>query len=135
MSWVTDINGETTSKAKGGAAMVMVVSASKIPKHQALFWNVENARGRTRIMSRSLINDTGRLCVRRGVLTLNDAEFAKLCEVNLDAALRLSRDTLVVVQKTKVPPIIDISLITACRAYECQRHSGRNVHTATCVCT
>lgn len=114
--WVTDINGETAEetvqiiKAKGGAATAMLVDVSKGQDVNALIRNVEKAHGLTDI----LVNNAG-ILVRGEVRQLSDADWAKLREVNLDAILRLSRDALPLLRKSKSPSIINISSIMANR--------------------
>ena len=114
--WVTDINGETAEetvqiiKAKGGAATAMLVDVSKGQDVNALIRNVEKAHGLADI----LVNNAG-ILVRGEVRQLSDADWAKLREVNLDAILRLSRDALPLLRKSKSPSIINISSIMANR--------------------
>ncbi|WP_045836109.1 SDR family NAD(P)-dependent oxidoreductase [Hyphomicrobium sp. 99] len=114
--WVTDINGETAEetvqkiKAKGGAATAMVVDVSKGQDLTALLRNVEKAHGYADV----LVNNAG-ILVRGEVRQLSDADWAKLREVNLDAILRLSRDALPLLRKSKSPSIINISSIMAHR--------------------
>lgn len=114
--WVTDINGETAEetvqiiKAKGGAATAMLVDVSKGQDVNALIRNVDKAHGLADI----LVNNAG-ILVRGEVRQLSDADWAKLREVNLDAVLRLSRDTLPLLRKSKSPSIINISSIMANR--------------------
>ncbi|HET6388268.1 glucose 1-dehydrogenase [Hyphomicrobium sp.] len=114
--WVTDINGETAEetvqkiKAKGGAATAMVVDVSKGQDITALVRNVEKAHAYADV----LVNNAG-ILVRGEVRQLSDADWAKLREVNLDAILRLSRDALPLLRKSKSPSIINISSIMASR--------------------
>ena len=114
--WVTDINGETAEetvqkiKAKGGAATAMIVDVSKGQDITALVRNVEKAHGYADV----LVNNAG-ILVRGEVRQLSDADWAKLREVNLDAILRLSRDALPLLRKSKSPSIINISSIMASR--------------------
>ena len=114
--WVTDINGETAEetvrsiKAQGGAATAMVVDVSKGQDLTALIRNVQNAHGYADI----LVNNAG-ILVRGEVRQLSDSEWTKLREVNLDAVLRLSRDALPLLRKSKAPTIINISSIMAHR--------------------
>ncbi len=114
--WVTDINGETAEetvrgiKAKGGAATAMVVDVSKGQDLTALLRNVENAHGYADV----LVNNAG-ILVRGEVRQLSDADWTKLREVNLDAVLRLSRDALPLLRKSKAATIINISSIMAYR--------------------
>jgi NAD(P)-dependent dehydrogenase (short-subunit alcohol dehydrogenase family) len=114
--WVTDINGETAEetvrgiKAKGGAATAMVVDVSKGQDITALLRNVENAHGYADV----LVNNAG-ILVRGEVRQLSDADWTKLREVNLDGVLRLSRDVLPLLRKSKAPTIINISSIMAYR--------------------
>ncbi len=114
--WVTDINGETAEetvrdiKAKGGAATAMVVDVSKGQDITALLRSVENAHGYADV----LVNNAG-ILVRGEVRQLSDADWTKLREVNLDAVLRLSRDGLPLLRKSKSASIINISSIMAHR--------------------
>lgn len=114
--WVTDINGETAEetvrniKAAGGAATAMSVDVSKGQDVTALLRNIENAHGYVDIV----VNNAG-ILVRGEVRQLSDAEWTKLREVNLDAILRISRDALPLLRKSKAPTIINISSIMAHR--------------------
>ncbi len=114
--WVTDINGETAEqtvqkiKAIGGAATAMVVDVSKGQDLTALLRNVEKTHGSVDV----LVNNAG-ILVRGEIRQLSDADWAKLREVNLDAILRLSRDALPLLRKSKAPSIINISSIMANR--------------------
>ena len=114
--WVTDINGETAEetvrniKAAGGAATAMSVDVSKGQDVTALLRNIENAHGYVDIV----VNNAG-ILVRGEVRQLSDAEWTKLREVNLDAILRISRDALTLLRKSKAPTIINISSIMAHR--------------------
>ncbi|RUO99129.1 glucose 1-dehydrogenase [Hyphomicrobium sp.] len=114
--WVTDINGETAEetvrniKAAGGAATAMSVDVSKGQDVTALLRNIENAHGYIDIV----VNNAG-ILVRGEVRQLSDAEWTKLREVNLDAILRISRDALPLLRKSKAPTIINISSIMAHR--------------------
>lgn len=114
--WVTDINGETAEetaraiKAEGGSATAMIVDVSKGQDLSALLRNVEAAHGYADV----LVNNAG-IMVRGEVRQLSDAEWAHLREVNLDAILRLSRDALPLLRKSKSASIINISSIMAYR--------------------
>ncbi len=114
--WVTDINGETAEetvrkiKAKGGDATAMVVDVSKGQDVTALFRNMENAHGYVDIV----VNNAG-IIVRGEVRQLSDADWTKLREVNLDAILRVSRDALPLLRKSKSASLINISSIMAHR--------------------
>ena len=114
--WVTDINGETAEetvrsiKDQGGAATAMVVDVSKGQDVTALLRNIENAHGYVDIV----VNNAG-ILVRGEVRQLSDAEWTKLREVNLDAILRISRDALPLLRKSKSASLINISSIMAHR--------------------
>ena len=114
--WVTDINGETAAatvrdiKATGGEATAMVVDVSKGQDISALVRNVDGAHGAADI----LVNNAG-ILVRGEVRTLSDSDWTKLREVNIDAVLRLSRDALPLLRKSKAGSIINISSIMANR--------------------
>jgi cyclopentanol dehydrogenase len=114
--WVTDINGETAEetvrgiKAKGGAATAMTVDVSKGQDLTALVRSVEAAHG----LADVLVNNAG-ILVRGEVRQLSDSDWTKLREVNLDAVLRLSRDALSLLRKSKTGTIINISSIMAHR--------------------
>ncbi|MBS0233663.1 MAG: SDR family oxidoreductase [Proteobacteria bacterium] len=114
--WVTDINGESAEetvrkiKAQGGAATAMVVDVSKGQDVTALLRNIENAHGYVDIV----VNNAGVL-VRGEVRQLSDADWTKLREVNLDAILRVSRDALPLLRKSKSASLINISSIMAHR--------------------
>ncbi|MBS0252556.1 MAG: glucose 1-dehydrogenase [Proteobacteria bacterium] len=114
--WVTDINGETADetvreiKAGGGAATAMAVDVSKGQDITALFRNIESAHGYVDVV----VNNAG-ILVRGEVRQLSDAEWTKLREVNLDAILRISRDALPLLRKSKSPSLINISSIMASR--------------------
>jgi NAD(P)-dependent dehydrogenase (short-subunit alcohol dehydrogenase family) len=114
--WVTDINGETANatvqeiKAAGGAATAMVVDVSKGQDLTALVRNVDAAHGRADV----LVNNAG-IIVRGEVRQLSDADWTKLREVNLDGVLRLSRDALPLLRKSKAGSIINISSVMAWR--------------------
>lgn len=114
--WVTDINGETAEqtvrdiKAKGGAATAMAVDVSKGQDVTALFRNMENAHGYVDVV----VNNAG-IIVRGEVRQLSDSDWTKLREVNLDAILRISRDALPLLRKSKSASLINISSIMAHR--------------------
>jgi cyclopentanol dehydrogenase len=114
--WVTDINGETAEtttreiKAAGGAATALTVDVSKGQDVTALVRNVTQTHGRADV----LVNNAG-ILIRGEVRSLSDSEWTKLREVNLDGVLRLSRDCLDLLRKSKSPSIINISSIMAQR--------------------
>ncbi len=114
--WVTDINGETAEttvrdiKSAGGAATAMAVDVSKGQDVHALVRNVTQAHGRADI----LVNNAG-ILVRGEIRTLSDADWTKLREVNIDGVLRLSRDALPILRKSKAGSIINISSIMSNR--------------------
>ena len=114
--WVTDINGETAEetvrgiKAAGGAATAMMVDVSKGQDLTALVRKVDAAHGRADV----LVNNAG-ILVRGEVRQLSDDEWTRLREVNVDAVLRLSRDALPLLRKSKSGSLINISSIMAHR--------------------
>jgi NAD(P)-dependent dehydrogenase (short-subunit alcohol dehydrogenase family) len=114
--WVTDINGETADetvrqiKAGGGTATAMVVDVSKGQDLTALVRNLDSAHGRVDV----LVNNAG-ILIRGEIRQLSDADWTKLREVNLDAILRLCRDALPLLYKSKTASIINISSIMAHR--------------------
>jgi NAD(P)-dependent dehydrogenase (short-subunit alcohol dehydrogenase family) len=114
--WVTDINGETAEetvrqiKAGGGTATAMVVDVSKGQDLTALVRNLDSAHGRVDV----LVNNAG-ILIRGEIRQLSDADWTKLREVNLDAILRLCRDALPLLYKSKTASIINISSIMAHR--------------------
>jgi cyclopentanol dehydrogenase len=114
--FVTDVNGvaaeETVAaiKAAGGAATAMLVDVSKGQDISALVRRVESEHGRADI----LVNNAG-ILVRGEVRHLTDAEWTKLREVNIDGVLRLSRDALPILRKSKAGSIINISSIMSNR--------------------
>ncbi len=114
--WVTDIDGGTAEetagkiKAQGGAATAMAVDVSKGQDVTALLRNIENAHGYVDIV----VNNAG-ILVRGEVRQLSDSEWTKLREVNLDAILRICRDALPLLRKSKSPSLINISSIMAHR--------------------
>ena len=114
--WVTDINGETAEetvrgiKAVGGAATAMMVDVSKGQDLTALVRKVDAAHGRADV----LVNNAG-ILVRGEVRQLSDDEWTRLREVNVDAVLRLSRDALPLLRKSKSGSLINISSIMAHR--------------------
>ncbi len=114
--WVTDINGETADqtvrqiKDAGGAATAAVVDVSKGQDVQAMVRNLAAQHGRADI----LVNNAG-ILVRGEVRHLTDADWTKLREVNLDGVLRLCRDCLPLLSKSKNGSIINISSIMASR--------------------
>jgi NAD(P)-dependent dehydrogenase (short-subunit alcohol dehydrogenase family) len=61
-----------------------------------------------------VVNNAG-ILVRGEVRQLSDAEWTKLREVNLDAIVRISRDALPLLRKSKSPSMINISSIMAQR--------------------
>lgn len=113
---VTDINGETASetveriKGAGGKAEAMAVDVSKGQDVTALVRKVTSDHGRADV----LVNNAG-ILVRGEVRNLSDAEWTKLREVNIDGVLRLSRDCLPLLAKSKAGSIINISSIMANR--------------------
>ena len=114
--WVTDINGETAEqtareiKAAGGDATAMRVDVSKGQDITALIRNVASAHG----VADVLVNNAG-ILVRGEVRSLSDEDWTKLREVNVDGVLRLSRDCLPLLRKSKSGSIINISSIMANR--------------------
>jgi NAD(P)-dependent dehydrogenase (short-subunit alcohol dehydrogenase family) len=88
----------------------MVVDVSKGQDLTALVRNVEAAHG----LADVLVNNAG-IIVRGEVRNLSDADWTKLREVNLDAIVRLSRDALPLLRKSKSASIINISSIMANR--------------------
>ena len=114
--WVTDINGETAEttvrdiKSAGGAATAMTVDVSKGQDVHALVRNVTQAHGHADV----LVNNAG-ILVRGEIRTLSDADWTKLREVNIDGVLRLSRDALPILRKSKAGSIINISSIMSNR--------------------
>ncbi len=114
--WVTDINGETAEATalgitdQGGAATAMVVDVSKGQDVTALFRNIESAHGRVDVV----VNNAG-ILVRGEIRQLSDSDWTKLREVNIDAILRISRDALPLLRKSKSPSLINISSIMAYR--------------------
>jgi NAD(P)-dependent dehydrogenase (short-subunit alcohol dehydrogenase family) len=114
--WVTDINGETAAataariKDAGGAATAMVVDVSKGQDLTALIRAVDGAHGRADV----LVNNAG-ILIRGEVRSLSDSEWTRLREVNIDGVLRLSRDALPLLKKSKSAAIINISSIMAQR--------------------
>jgi cyclopentanol dehydrogenase len=114
--WVTDINTETAEetvrgiKAAGGQATAMHVDVSKGQDISALMRNVAQAHGHADI----LVNNAG-ILIRGEVRSLSDEDWTKLREVNIDGVLRLSRDCLPLLRKSKSASIINISSIMASR--------------------
>jgi len=114
--WVTDINGETAEetvrkiKSEGGAASAMAIDVSKGQDITALLRNVESAHGYVDVV----VNNAG-ILVRGEVRQLSDSDWTKLREVNLDAILRISRDALPLLRKSKSASLINISSIMASR--------------------
>lgn len=114
--WVTDINGETAEetvrkiKAGSGAATAMAVDVSKGQDVTALLRNIESAHGYVDVV----VNNAG-IIVRGEVRQLSDSDWTKLREVNLDAILRVSRDALPLLRKSKSASLINISSIMAHR--------------------
>ncbi|NOT70357.1 MAG: glucose 1-dehydrogenase [Hyphomicrobium sp.] len=114
--WVTDINNETAEetvaaiKASGGQATAMRVDVSKGQDLTALVRNVTSAHSYADI----LVNNAG-ILIRGEVRSLSDEDWTKLREVNIDGVLRLSRDCLPLLRKSKSASIINISSIMANR--------------------
>lgn len=114
--YVTDVNGETAEAtarritSAGGNAEAMTVDVSKGQDVTALVRRIESEQGRADI----LVNNAG-ILVRGEVRNLSDAEWTKLREVNVDGVLRLSRDALPLLRKSKAGSIINISSIMANR--------------------
>lgn len=114
--WVTDLNGRTAQstaqeiKASGGLATAMAVDVSKGQDLTALVRAVESAHG----VADVVVNNAG-IMVRGEVRNLSDSEWTKLREVNLDGVLRLSRDALPLLRKSKAGSIVNISSIMASR--------------------
>ena len=113
---VTDINGETADetvariKGGGGSAEAILVDVCKGQDVNAMFRRVESDHGRADV----LVNNAG-ILVRGEVRSLTDAEWTKLREVNIDGVLRLSRDSLPLLRKSKSGSIINISSIMSNR--------------------
>jgi cyclopentanol dehydrogenase len=114
--WVTDINTETAEetvrgiKAAGGQATAMHVDVSKGQDISALIRNVAQAHGHTDI----LVNNAG-ILIRGEIRSLSEDDWTRLREVNIDGVLRLSRDCLPLLRKSKSASIINISSIMASR--------------------
>ncbi len=114
--WVTDINSETAQetasgiKAAGGSATSLRVDVSKGQDITALVRSVAQAHGFADI----LVNNAG-ILIRGEVRGLSDEDWTKLREVNIDGVLRLSRDCLPLLRKSKSGSIINISSIMASR--------------------
>lgn len=114
--WVTDINGETAEetvqaiKAAGGQATAMRVDVSKGQDLTTLVRNVTSTHG----MADILVNNAG-ILIRGEVRSLSDEDWTRLREVNIDGVLRLSRDALPLLRKSKSGSIINISSIMANR--------------------
>jgi NAD(P)-dependent dehydrogenase (short-subunit alcohol dehydrogenase family) len=114
--YVTDINGTTAEetvqriKVAGGQAAAMLVDVSKGQDLTALIRRVTSEQGKADV----LVNNAG-ILVRGEVRHLTDAEWTKLREVNIDGVLRLSRDALPLLHKSKAGSIINISSIMANR--------------------
>ncbi|MEQ1651368.1 MAG: glucose 1-dehydrogenase [Hyphomicrobium sp.] len=114
--WVTDINGETADetvqaiKVAGGQATAMRVDVSKGQDLTALVRNVTSTQG----MADILVNNAG-ILIRGEVRSLSDEDWTRLREVNIDGVLRLSRDCLPLLRKSKSGSIINISSIMANR--------------------
>ena len=114
--WVTDINGQTAEataqgiRAAGGQATAMHVDVSKGQDVKALIRNVASAHGHADI----LVNNAG-ILIRGEIRSLSDEDWTKLREVNIDGVLRLSRDALPLLRKSKSASIINISSIMANR--------------------
>jgi cyclopentanol dehydrogenase len=114
--WVTDINVDTATatavaiNAAGGQATAMRIDVSKGQDLTALVRNVAQAHGFADI----LVNNAG-ILIRGEVRSLSDEDWVKLREVNIDGVLRLSRDCLPLLRKSKSASIINISSIMANR--------------------
>jgi cyclopentanol dehydrogenase len=114
--WVTDINSETADdtvreiKASGGAATALRVDVSKGQDITALIRGITSAHGHADI----LVNNAG-ILIRGEVRGLSDEDWTKLREVNIDGVLRLCRDCLPLLRKSKSGSIINISSIMASR--------------------
>jgi cyclopentanol dehydrogenase len=114
--WVTDINTETAEetvrgiKAAGGQATAMHVDVSKGQDISALIRNVAQAHGHADI----LVNNAG-ILIRGEIRSLSEEDWTRLREVNIDGVLRLSRDCLPLLRKSKSASIINISSIMASR--------------------
>lgn len=114
--YVTDINGTTAAQtvkriaAANGKAVDMVVDVSKGQDVTALVRRIEQDHGYIDV----LVNNAG-ILVRGEVRQLSDAEWTRLREVNIDGVLRLCRDALPVLRKSKSASIINISSIMANR--------------------
>ena len=114
--YVTDLNGEAAEetvkaiKAVGGLATAMLVDVSKGQDVSALVRRIDQEHGRADVV----VNNAG-ILVRGEVRGLSDAEWTKLREVNIDGVLRLCRDTLPILRKSKAASIINISSIMANR--------------------
>lgn len=114
--YVTDINGETAAETvarirnAGGDGASATVDVSKGQDVTALIRRIASEQGRADV----LVNNAG-ILVRGEVRNLTDAEWTKLREVNIDGVLRLSRDCLPLLSKSKAGSIINISSIMANR--------------------
>jgi cyclopentanol dehydrogenase len=114
--WVTDINSETAEetvreiKAASGAATALRVDVSKGQDITALIRGITSAHGHADI----LVNNAG-ILIRGEVRSLSDEDWTKLREVNIDGVLRLCRDCLPLLRKSKNASIINISSIMASR--------------------
>ncbi len=114
--WVTDIDGETATQtaadivADGGKATAMQVDVSKGQDVSALMRAIDSAHGHADI----LVNNAG-ILVRGELRSLSDAEWTRQREVNIDGVVRLSRDVLPLMRRSKAGSIINISSIMANR--------------------
>jgi cyclopentanol dehydrogenase len=114
--WVTDINSETAEetvreiKLSGGSATALRVDVSKGQDITALIRGMTSAHGHADI----LVNNAG-ILIRGEVRSLSDEDWTKLREVNIDGVLRLCRDCLPLLRKSKTASIINISSIMASR--------------------
>ncbi len=88
----------------------MAVDVSKGQDVTALLRNVQNAHGYVDVV----VNNAG-ILVRGEIRQLSDADWTKLREVNLDAVVRVARDALPLLRKSKSASLINISSIMAHR--------------------
>ena len=112
--YVTDINGETASKAvealksAGGKAIAMTVNVTLGQDVTHLVRTITSEAGKLDIV----VNNAG-INVRADFRHLTDAQWVALREVNLDGVVRIARDTFPLMQAAKSASLINVASLMA----------------------
>ncbi len=110
--WIADIDGDGAEdtaraiRACGGTATAQTVDVSRGQDVSALFRAIEAAHQRADIV----VNNAG-LNVRADFRHLSDADWVKIREVNLDAVVRVARDSFDLLRASPHAALVNIASI------------------------